>query len=219
MPGVRGIAVSTIRGKRALVALVAAVAMMAAGCGGSSQPSANKVASGQLPGAEVPTGGSSANAKSSGSTVPLAQANPITTLFSAIGTFQSCLTGLGVTFIGAPNPSDPSSGANDPAYVKALTTCASQSNIVQALKAEQTAQQNLTQSQIKKENQEYLLWRTCMISLGWGIPQPTPNSQGLLFSFGGTGAQASQFKPPPGQTLLSSPDLQGCANKALSGHS
>ena len=201
------------------MAVVAIVALAVAGCSSSSQPSANKVASGQLPGAEIPAGGTSANSKSTGTTVPLAQANPITALFTAIGTFQSCLTGLGVTFIGAPDPSDPSSGTNNPAYIKALTTCASQSNIVQALKAEQTAQQNLTQSQIKKENQEYLLFRTCMISLGWGIPEPKPNAQGLLFSFGGTGGQAPDFKPPPGQTLLSSPDLQGCANKALSGHS
>jgi len=211
--------VTTYRRKRVALAFVV-VAIVAAGCG-SSSPSSNggAVASGQLAGGQIPSGGSNGSGSKSGDTVPLAKANPITTLFTAIGTFQSCLTTQGVTFIGAPNPQDPNSPANNPAYVKSLTTCAAQSNILQALKAEQTAQDNLTQSQIKKENSEYLVWRKCMISRGWGIPTPTPNAQGLLFSFGATGTQASQFKPPPGQSLLSSSDVEDCATKALSGSS
>ena len=56
-----------------------------------------------------------------------------------------------------------------------------------------------------------------MIARGWGIPPPTPNSKGLLFSFGGT--STPDFKPPPGQSLLSSPDLQECAAKAEQGGS
>ena len=194
--------------------------MLAAGCGGS-HPSATSgtVASGQLAGGQIPTGANATGSKS-GDTVPLAKQNPITTLFSSINAFQSCLKGLGVTFIGAPDPSNPSSGANNPAYIKSLTTCASQSNILQALKSEQTAQANLTPSQIKKENQGYLLFRKCMIARGWGIPVPKPNANGLLFSFGGTtgtGANVPQFKPPPGQSILSSSDLEACAAKAQSG--
>ena len=77
----------------------------------------------------------------------------------------------------------------------------------------QTAQNDLTPSQVKTENQQYLKWRTCMIARGWGIPQPTPNSKGLLFSFN-TASAATSFKPPSGQSLLSSPDLQACAAKA-----
>ena len=89
---------------------------------------------------------------------------------------------------------------------------------LQALKTEQTAQDNLTPSQIKKENQEYLVCRKCMIARGWGIPLPKPNANGLLFSFGGTGAVATpQLKPPPGQILLSSSDMEACAAKAQSG--
>ena len=207
------------RGKQGLVLVLVVMALTAAACGGSTNSSSNSLGAGQLQGSQLPTGANGAGSKGSGSTIPLAKANPITTLFSSINTFQSCLTGQGVTFIGVPNANDPSSGTNNPAYIKALTTCAAQSNILQSLKAEQTAQQNLTQSQIKTENKEYLSFRTCMIARGWGIPQPKPNAQGLLFSFGGTSGAVPDFTPPPGQTLLSSPDLQQCANKVLSGHS
>ena len=158
------------KGGRWLVLGLVFLATMAAGCGGSSPSStAGTVAAGQLAGGEVPTG-SGGGAGKSGVTVPLAKQNPITTLFTAISTFQSCLTGLGVKFIGAPDASNPSSPANSPAYIKSLTTCAAQSGILQALKAEQSAQDNLTQAQIKKENQEYLVFRKCMIARGWGIP-------------------------------------------------
>jgi hypothetical protein len=194
--------------------------MLAAGCGGShSSSTSGTVASGQLAGGQIPTGANATGSKS-GDTVPLAKQNPITTLFNSINTFQSCLKGLGVTFIGAPDPSNPSSGANNPAYIKSLTTCASQSNILQALKSEQTAQENLTPSQIKRENQQYLVFRKCMIARGWGIPVPKPNANGLLFSFGGatgSGSSVPQFKPPPGQSILSSSDLEACAAKAQSG--
>ena len=146
-------------------------------------------------------------------TVPLAKQNPTTALFSAVATFQSCLTGRGVTFVGAPNPKDPAT--NNPTYLKNLVACAAQSHILQALKTEQSAQDNLTAAQVKTENKDYLKWRTCMIGRGWGIPTPTPNSKGLLFSFGGTGGGSSeQMTPPPGQSLISSPDLQECAAKA-----
>ena len=63
---------------------------------------------------------------------------------------------MGVTFVGAPNPANPSSPANDPNYIKALSTCAAKSNIVQALKAVQSAQDNLTPAQVKKQNKGYL---------------------------------------------------------------
>lgn len=211
---------TTSRGRRGVVLGLVFSGMVAAGCGGSSPSSTGAtVASGQIAGSDLPSNAAGA-AKSASNTVPLAKQNPITTLFSSISTFQSCLKGLGVTFIGAPNPSDPSSGANNPAYIKSLTTCAAKSNILQSLKAEQSAQDNLTQAQIKKENQEYLLFRKCMIARGWGIPTPKPNADGLLFSFGGaTGGDTTQFKPPPGQSLLSSSDLQACAGKALNGSS
>ena len=195
----------------ALVALGAA----AAGCGGGSAQSTTYIEAGQIPKADIPAGGSDkAAGLSSANTIPLAKQNPTTALFTSIGTFQSCLSAKGTTFIGVPNPKDPSSAANSPSYLKSLETCAAQSNIIQALKAAQTAQDNLTPTQVKTENKDYLKWRTCMISRGWQIPQPKPNTKGLLFSFGGTGGGAGQYKPPPGQSLLSSSDLEECAAKA-----
>ncbi len=182
--------------------------------------------SGQAPPGALPTGGQGRLASAVATTIPLAQQNPTTALFTATGIFQSCLSNLGVTFVGAPNPSDPSSPANNPGYLKNLVTCATKSNILQALKAVQSAQDNLTPSQVKKENKDYLVWRKCMIARGWGIPQPTPNAKGLLFSFGGTGGGGSSsggsgaglgFKPPPGQSLLNSSDLQQCAAVAEQG--
>jgi hypothetical protein len=206
-----------------LLLILAPVALAAAGCGGSSAaaPSSGQtlIQAGQIPRADLPAGLGGKGGRSSGTTIPLAKENPTTALFTAIGQFQSCLTGMGVTFIGAPNPQDPNSGANSPAYLKSLTTCAAQSNIVQALKASETAQDNLTQAQVKKENKDYLKWRTCMIARGWKIPVPTPNAKGLLFSFGGTGGGSSQITPPPGQSVLSSKDLQACAAKAQEGSS
>jgi len=197
------------------------VVLLAAGCGlggGNAQPPA-LVAAGQLAPGQIPAGAVH-NVKGGGSsnTIPLAKQNPTTALFTAIGTFQSCLKGLGVTFVGAPNPNDPTSPANNPQYLKDLGTCATRSNIVQALSKVQSAQNNLTPAEVEKENKDYLRWRTCMISRGWGIPKPTPNSKGLLFSFGGTGGGGG-FTPPPGQSALTSKDLQQCAAKAQQGHS
>jgi len=206
------------RGRRVLVAGAAlAVGVLAAGCG-SSKPAASSgtVLAGQVPKSQLAGAGGSGGSGSS-STVPLAQQNPISALFSSLSTFQSCLKGLGVTFVGVPDASNPSSPANNPGYVKNLSTCAAQSNILQALKSAQTAQQDLTPAQIHTENNEYLKWRTCMIGRGWGIPQPTPNSQGLLFSFGGTGGSVPNFTPPAGQNILSSGDMEACASKVTNG--
>jgi hypothetical protein len=210
-----------------LAGLLGLAAVLTAACG-SSSPSAstsNTAVAGQLSNGEL----AGSHGGASASTVPLAKQNSITALFTALSTFQACLKGLGVTFVGIPNSADPSSPANNPSYIKSLTTCAAQSNILQALKAEQTAQSSLTLPQIHTENKEYLKWRTCMIGKGWQIPTPTPNAQGLLFSFGGsggatggTGSGASGasdaiggFVPPPGQNILSSSDMQDCASKVI----
>lgn len=212
------------RARASFCSALAVLALSAAACGGTTSSGMVFIRSGQAPPGAIPTGGEGRLASSVASTVPLAQQNPTTALFTAVGVFQSCLTNLGVKFVGAPNPSNPSSPANNPSYIKNLITCATKSDIVQALKAAQSAQDNLTPSQVKQENRDYLKWRKCMISRGWGIPQPTPNAKGLLFSFGGTGGGSGGgagggFKAPPGQSLLSSSDLQQCAAIAQQGGS
>lgn len=196
--------------------------LVAAGCG-SSTPHASGPAvieTGQLPPSAVLVGGAEKGGSSSGTTIPLAKQDPTTALFTALGVFQSCLKGQGVTFSGAPDPSNPNSPTNDPTYLKSLGTCAAQSDIVQALSAEKTAQENLTPKQVATENKIYLKWRTCMIGRGWGVPLPKPDSKGALFSFGtGGGGGVGQIKAPPGESLFNSPDLQACLAKAQKGTS
>lgn len=204
-----------------MLAAVGTAGLVASGCGTSAQSSApTLIASGQIPKADLPQGGKGhGGGGSSAATIPLAKQNPTTALFTSIGTFQACLTGMGQSFIGIPDPSKGNAPVNSPAYLKALSTCAAKSNILQALKAAQSSQNNLTPAQVKQENKDYLRWRTCMISRGWKIAEPKPNQKGLLFSFSGTGGTATGIKPPPGQNLLSSPDLEACAAKAEAGSS
>ena len=177
--------------------------VFAASCGSSSKPQASDTTA---------AGGSTV---ATDNTVPLAQDDSTTKFFKAMTGFQTCLKGLNVKFIGAPDQSNPSAPTNDPNYVNALSTCAAKSNIVQALKDQQTAQDNLTPAQIKTQNEGYLVWRDCMIGRGWGIPEPKPDAKGRLFSFGGaTSGSQPQFTPPPGQDIISSSDVQACAAEA-----
>jgi hypothetical protein len=158
------------------------------------------------------SGGASTSSGSTGDTIPLAQDDPQTKFFKATGQFQSCLKANGTKFIGAPDQSKPDAPANNPDYVKSLTTCAAQSKIVQALQEMQAAQDKLTPEQIQEQNKQYLRWRTCMIGKGWDIAKPTPDAKGRLFSF--SAGAASQIKPPPGKDLFSSGDIQDCASQA-----
>jgi hypothetical protein len=228
-------------GTSVALATALVLSIFAAGCGSSSKSAADNVISAgqadiQLPpgwkvtkdgkGAIRPAGDASAGGTGSlgasgasgavtGDTIPLAGVDPTTKFFGAVSTFQSCLKELGVKFIGVPDQSNPNSPTNDPTYLDNLGTCAAKSNILQALKDQQAAQDNLTPDEIKTQNKGYLVWRDCMIGRGWGIPEPKPDSKGRLFSFGsGDGSSVPAFTPPAGQDLLSSPDLQECATES-----
>jgi len=212
-----------------LLALSAVVIIVAGACSSGGKLPDNILQAGQLniqlpPGWKVTHNGviapSQPDAASGGqetaaatTTIPLNKQNPTTAFFQATSEFSACLHGMGVTFVGAPNPSNPSSPANDPNYLKSLEKCAAQSNILQALKDFQASQNNLTPKQIQQENQQYLSWRTCMIGRGWTVPQPTPDSQGRLFSIN-TNGSGPQIVPPAGQSLFNSPDIQACATQA-----
>jgi len=172
------------------------------------------------PASNVPAGAGAPTTTGSATTIPLDnKEDPSKSLFVALGKFRACLDKAGVKFIGAPDQSNPDSPTNDPNYIKALSTCAAQSNIVQALQAAQSANENLTPAEIEQRNKGYLKWRSCMIDRGWKIPKPVPDSEGRLFNFGGGGGSGgsggqSQIVAPPGKDLLSSKDLQDCATKA-----
>ena len=155
-------------------------------------PKGYKVVNGKVvaPASKAPAadaaGGTAAPGAATDTTIPLDnKEDPSKTLFSALGKFRSCLDDLGVAFIGAPNAADPSSPTNDPDYINGLSTCAARSNIVQALQASQSANDNLSPAEIELRNKGYLKWRSCMIDRGWKIPKPVPDSQGRLFAFGG----------------------------------
>jgi len=217
---------------------------VAAGCGSSSKSAdsltTNTIDAGQVdlqlpPGWKVVNGvavrpasdaaGASATGASgatgapgdSPDTIPLASEDPQTKFFTSLSTFSSCLRGLGVKFIGVPDKNNPSSSANDPNYIRSLSTCAAKSNILAALKDYSTFQDNLTPKQIEVQNKGYLKWRDCMISRGWGIPVPKPDSKGRLFAFSSSGASGGvsvpNFTPPPGQDIITSTDVQACASQ------
>jgi hypothetical protein len=145
------------------------------------------------------------------STIPLVESDePATSkLLKALAVFNGCLEDEGVEFIGAPSPDNPAT--QDPAYVESLSTCAARSNIVQALQEAQAENDDLSPAEIQERNESYLLWRDCMIDRGWGIPEPTPDAQGRLFSFS---QQGGGFEPPPGESLIDSEDLSACADQA-----
>jgi hypothetical protein len=221
-----------------VVALTLTLGLGLAGCGGSAKSTssqtiiAGQVDTGQAdiklppgwkmtkngPVRTVAASGGAATpgaTTATGDTVPLAKEDPTTKFFGALGIFQSCLKGLGTKFIGIPSASNPNSPANNPDYIKALSTCAAKSNIVKALQDQQAAQDALTPAQIETQNKGYLVWRDCMIARGWGIPKPKPDAKGRLFAFGaGGGSSVPNFTPPPGQDILSSSDVSQCATES-----
>ncbi len=164
--------------------------------------------------ATVPSRGPVSSGGPETTAIPLAKEDPMTAFFAATTKFSQCLKNNGVKFIGVPDAKNPSSPANDPNYIKSLTTCAAQSNILQAMKDATAAQDSQTPAQTQKSNETYLLWRGCMIGKGWQIPTPKPDSKGRLFAIGSTSGGAPQFVAPPGQDILTSSDVRDCATQA-----
>jgi hypothetical protein len=212
------------------VLVVLLVACLAA-CGHASDAPDDVISAGQLdiklpPGWKVTEHGvsrpaapvgdvASSTAGGTTDTVPLAEEDPTTSFFEATSSFTQCLKDRGTSFLGVPGQGDPNGPANDPTYVKDLSTCAAKSNILQAMQGAQKAQESMSPAEIKQQNKAYLKWRKCMIGRGWDIAEPKPDSKGRLFSFSqGTGAQMT---PPDGEDLLTSGDLQECAAQTQDG--
>ena len=150
-------------------------------------------------------------------TIPLSEDDPQTAFFKAASVFQTCLDDEGFEFIGVPDAAHPNAPSNDPDYLTALGTCASKSNIIQALQNVQKAEDAMTPAEIEERNEQYLDWRECMIGKGWGIPEPKPDEKGRLFSFSGAAQGGGpQFDPPAGESLLDSEDFSDCVEEAAS---
>jgi hypothetical protein len=208
---------------------LAALLVLAVACGGKDTGATDVITAGQVdiklpPGWKVtsngarrpaapaaadpaaPTGGATSD------TVPLAKEDPQTAFFKSGGDFMQCLKDRGTSFRGVPDQTKPDSPANDPAYLKDLSTCAAKTNILQSMQDAQKAQDSMTPADIKEQNKGYLRWRDCMIGRGWDIPKPKPDSKGRLFSFGGAASGGGpQIVAPDGKDLLTSGDLQDCA--------
>jgi hypothetical protein len=176
----------------------------------AAAPGEGEAAAAAPPGQPVAAG--AATTAATDDTIPLAEDDPVTKLFSAFSEFRSCLKADGVEFIGPPDPNDPESPTNDPAYVKVLSTCAARSNILQALQEVQAAQADLTPEEIEAQNEGYLVWRDCMIDRGWKIPEPVPDADGRLLSFGGN--NTPQIEGPAGEDPFDSPDFSECGAEA-----
>ena len=159
-----------------------------------------------------PVAAGAATTAATADTIPLAEEDPVSKLFSAFAEFRSCLDADGVEFIGPPDANNPESPTNDPAYVKVLGTCAARSNILQALQEVQAAQADLTPEEIEQQNEGYLVWRDCMIDRGWKIPEPVPDADGRLLSFGGS--NTPQIEGPAGEDPFTSPDFSECGAEA-----
>jgi hypothetical protein len=170
----------------------------------SESDSASSTPPGQGDGTSPTTAASSVPIKKSG--------NATADLLDASRKFGACLSDEKVEWIGRPDPTNPQSPTNDPNYIKALTTCAARSNIIQALEAAGAEQDSLTPKQIKQQNEGYLFWRDCMVKRGWKIAKPTPDSKGRLFAFN---ENTNPPEPPPGKNFFSSKDQDQCAAKAL----
>ena len=221
---------------RTVVVLVALAALVAGGCGDDAPEDPQVLRAGELDirlpdgwrvteqGAERPAGSGHPGGDgevaagpggggSSGTTIPLAAEDPNTKFFGATQKFRQCLEDKGTAFIGAPDASNPDSPTNDPGYIEDLSTCASKSGIVQAMQEMQAAQADQTPEEIEEQNKGYLRWRKCMRAKGWEIPEPTPDSEGRLFSFNTRGG-GPQITPPPGKSLLGDSDMQQCAEES-----
>ena len=216
---------------RGVVALVLAGPLVLASCGDGSDAAPDVITAGQLaiklpPGWTVTEDGArrpavpeeaaapAEAATAPTDTMPLAEEDPSSAFFDATNKFRQCLDERGTRFIGAPDPNDPSSPTNDPAYLDDLGTCASKSNIVSAMEDFNAAQSDLSPEEIKEQNEAFLGWRECMIGKGWKIGKPEPDAQGRLFSLGTGGGRMPQIEAPPGKDLMSSGDLQACASEA-----
>jgi hypothetical protein len=127
-------------------------------------------------------------------------------LFDSFAQFRGCLEQRGTEFIGVPDPANPESPTNDPAYLESLGVCASQSNILASLEDVQTAADDLSPEEVEQRNEGVLLFRDCMEGRGYTVDlQSGPNG-----ALSPTGIES----PDGGQFDLDSRDMEACASDA-----
>ncbi|MDG2428742.1 MAG: hypothetical protein P8M16_09995 [Acidimicrobiales bacterium] len=140
-------------------------------------------------------------------TVPLAEEDVPAGLkmMDALEEFNGCLDEEGVTFIGRPNsdlgPDDP---VNQPAYLEALTLCAAQSGIVDAMQEFQVSRASRDPDQIREDNEQFIRLSGCLRGKGWIVSDPVPDADGSL-------GPGDDFSGPDGDVDMD--DIRGCISE------
>ena len=126
-------------------------------------------------------------------------------MMDALEEFNNCLADEGVEFIGRPNtdlgPDDP---VNQPGYIQALTLCAAQSGIVEAMQEFQSSRVGRTPEQIREDNEQFIELADCLRGKGWTVSDPIPDADGSL-------GPGEDFSGPDGDLALD--DIRDCISE------
>lgn len=140
-------------------------------------------------------------------TIPLAEEEVPAGLkmMDALEEFNNCLADEGVEFIGPPNtdlgPDDP---VNQPEYIQALTLCAAQSGIVDAMQEFQSSRVGRTPEQIREDNEQFIELADCLRGKGWTVSDPIPDADGSL-------GPGEDFSGPDGDLAID--DIRDCISE------
>ena len=140
-------------------------------------------------------------------TIPLAEEEVPAGLkmMDALEEFNNCLADEGVEFIGPPNtelgPDDP---VNQPGYIPALTLCAAQSGIVDAMQEFQSSRVGRTPEQIREDNEQFIELADCLRGKGWTVSDPIPDADGSL-------GPGEDFSGPDGDLAIG--DIRDCISE------
>ena len=126
-------------------------------------------------------------------------------MMDALEEFNNCLADEGVEFIGPPNtelgPDDP---VNQPEYIQALTLCAAQSGIVDAMQEFQSSRVGRTPEQIREDNEQFIELADCLRGKGWTVSDPIPDADGSL-------GPGEDFSGPDGDLAIG--DIRDCISE------
>ena len=140
-------------------------------------------------------------------TIPLAEEEVPAGLkmMDALEEFNNCLADEGVEFIGRPNAdlgsADP---VNQPEYIEALTLCAAQSGIVNAMQEFQSSRVGRTPEQIREDNEQFIELADCLRGKGWTVSDPIPDADGSL-------GPGEDFSGPDGDLAIG--DIRDCISE------
>ena len=173
----------------------------------ASEPSVNTVTEPEPAPEETTTTTTTTTVAGVKETIPLAEEEVPAGLkmMDALEEFNNCLADEGVEFIGPPNtelgPDDP---VNQPEYIQALTLCAAQSGIVDAMQEFQSSRVGRTPEQIREDNEQFIELADCLRGKGWTVSDPIPDADGSL-------GPGEDFSGPDGDLAIG--DIRDCISE------